>query len=212
MKPYIIALTGRSGSGKSFVAGLLRLRGISVLDADLFARDVVDIPECRQMLKKAFGEDIYGMSANGEDVLNRKLLAGRAFASLEGKQKLIDITHPFIIESLLQAAEKESEGGAEVVIVDGSTIIDGPFATHCEKIVVVESGEGLRAERLAKRDGISAEEIAKRLAMQPSDEEYRGKADFIITNNTGEDSLLPQIEKFTTMMKGWLHGKEDITE
>jgi len=201
-EPFIVALTGRSGSGKSLVANLIREKGIPVLDADVFAREVVDIHTCREELKQAFGEDIYV-----EDVLNRKLLATRAFETLEGKKLLIDITHPYIVMALLNAAKEENAKGANVVMVDGSTIIDGPFAEHCKKIVVVESKEELRIERLCKRDNLPEEEIVKRLAIQPSDDLYREKADFIIINDETEKELYPQIRNFMNFLKGWLNDE-----
>lgn len=201
--PFIVALTGRSGSGKSYVATLFREAGFPVLDSDVVAREVVDIPACREALKKAFGEDIYQ-----EDVLNRKLLASRAFSSKENTAKLVATTHPFIVESLLAQAQKACIQGQSVVMVDGSTIIDGPFGAYCDKIIVVESDEHIRVQRLLHRDGITEDEIKKRLAAQPSDETYRTHADFTIYNNGTEDLPL-QVREAINKMKDWLHEKHN---
>ncbi len=201
--PFIVALTGRSGSGKSYVAALFRAEGYPVLDSDVVAREVVDIPACRDALKEAFGEDIY----HTDETLNRKLLATRAFSSAENTKKLVAVTHPFIVDGLLAKAKQACGQGYDIVMVDGSTIIDGPFGAYCDKIMVVESDEQIRIQRLLKRDSITAEEIKKRLAAQPSDETYHAHADFIIYNNGTEDLGL-QVKQAIEKMRGWPHEKQ----
>lgn len=47
--PYIVALTGGIGSGKSTIAQAFAASGVEIIDADLIAREVVEPahPLCR---------------------------------------------------------------------------------------------------------------------------------------------------------------------
>ena len=86
-----VAITGRSGCGKSTVAEYYRSRGFSVLDGDAVAREVTQPGSpCLPELAKAFGADI--LDEGG--ALRRGVLAQRAFATKGYARRLIDITHP----------------------------------------------------------------------------------------------------------------------
>ena len=93
-----IAITGRSGSGKSTVSAYYGSLGYPVLDADRTAREVTRPGgPCLAQLCDAFGSDI--LLPDG--TLDRGCLAARAFATPEGTRRLTDITHPAIIRSCL---------------------------------------------------------------------------------------------------------------
>ena len=87
----VIAITGRSGSGKSTVSAYYGSLGYPVLDADRTAREVTRPGgPCLAQLCDAFGSDI--LLPDG--TLDRGCLAARAFATPEGTRRLTDITHP----------------------------------------------------------------------------------------------------------------------
>lgn len=197
-RPLVFALTGRSGSGKSAVSAAFAARGIPVLDCDEAARRAVDLPGCRDALCRRFGWDLYPGGA-----LDRPLLAARAFADKESTAALTAITHPFIIRLLLEQIERAGERGSRCVVVDGSTIIDGPFAPYCDKIMVVESSDPLRISRILKRDGITEQAAQARLAAQPSDEVFRAAADWVIQNKGTLAQLEDEIQQALQTLERW---------
>ena len=197
-RPLIFGLTGRSGSGKSAVSAAFAAQGVPVLDCDETARQATALPACRAALCRRFGADLY---PGGE--LDRPLLAARAFADQESTVALTAITHPFIVELLLQGVDEAGERGYRYVVVDGSTIIDGPFAPYCDKIMVVESTDPLRISRILKRDGISRQAALARLAVQPSDEAFRAAADWIIPNMGSLGQLENEITQALQTLERW---------
>lgn len=182
----IIAVTGRSGSGKSTVADYYRAAGYPVLDADAEAR-AVTAPGSPVLgsLQKEFGDDI--LDERGQ--LRRRLLAQRAFAGQEGTRALTRITHPAIIARLLAGVEKARQAGAPLCFVDGSSIIGEAFEPYCDAFVVVTAPPEEEAARIQARDGISAAEAQARLAAQLPQTALAAKADHLIENNGTLEAL-----------------------
>ena len=165
----VIAVTGRSGSGKSTVSAYYGSLGYPVLDADRTAREVTRPGgPCLAQLCDAFGSDI--LLPDG--TLDRGCLAARAFATPEGTRRLTDITHPAIIRELLDGVAAAQRTGVPFVFVD-------------DAIIVVTAPEREAVSRIVLRDGISKQAARMRLAAQTPEDVLRAAADYIIAN-TGD--------------------------
>ena len=182
----IVAVTGRSGSGKSTIAAYYASLGYPVLDADLVAREVV-LPggACLAQLCEAFGPGI--LAPDG--TLDRAALAARAFETPEQTRRLTQITHPAIIKTLLERVAEAEKTGKPFVFVDGAVIVGEAFEPYCDQIIVVVTTEREALSRVILRDGISKQAARARMAAQRSDEELRAAADYVI-ENTGDKQHL----------------------
>jgi dephospho-CoA kinase len=173
----VIAITGRSGSGKSTVSAYYGSLGYPVLDADRTAREVTRPGgPCLAQLCDAFGSD---------STLDRGCLAARAFATPEGTRRLTDITHPAIIRELLDGVAAAQSTGVPFVFVDGAVIVGEVFEQYCDAIIVVTAPEREAVSRIVLRDGISKQAARMRLAAQTPEDVLRAAADYIIAN-TGD--------------------------
>ena len=75
-RPYVLGLTGGIACGKSYVARLLRQRGIPVLDADAISRSLTAPGgEALPAVRAAFGDQVFD-----GDTLNRRALGEVVFA------------------------------------------------------------------------------------------------------------------------------------
>lgn len=192
MRPWIVALTGRSGCGKSTVSEHYRAQGYSVLDCDEAARQVVEPgSECLRCLQEAFGADI--VDENGH--LLRRELACRAFASDKGAQRLTNITHPAIVKLLLEQAERAFSRGEQLVFVDGAVIVGHVFEPYCQRIIVVDAPDAVCVERIMKRDGISESAAQQRLDAQMPRNQLCGAANYVIENHADRETLLQQADQ-----------------
>lgn len=182
----LVAITGRSGSGKSRVGQLYRSLGYAVCDADAVAREVLQPgSDCLPALCERFGADI--LDENG--CVKRRLLADRAFATREGTAALTGITHPEIIRRILAQRDEAAAAGQKLFFADGAVIVGHALEKHCDRIILVETSDETAVRRICARDGISPEMAARRLAAQTKPEILRAAADYTIRNDGGEAAL-----------------------
>src|SRR5260221_4589786 len=111
----LIGLTGGIGMGKTTAANLLLQRGLSVVDTDVRARQVVEPGEpAFHEIRRAFGPEVLGPDGR----LRRDELARQVFSDPARRQQLESIVHPRIRERwLAQAASWRSEKKACAVVV-----------------------------------------------------------------------------------------------
>lgn len=183
-KNLIVALTGQSGAGKSSLGRYFVSQGYTVVDCDEVAKQIHDNTECQAALCRNFGDDIV---INGQ--VDKPLLAKRAFADAESLQKLTDVTHPFIIKTILAETDAAFARGEKIVIVDGAVIIGHDFEKYCDKFIVVTCDREKQYERLIVRDGITREQAVNRIAKQTKLETMLSKADFVVYNNGTQQEM-----------------------
>ena len=115
-----VGITGRSGCGKSTVTACFAAHGVPVADADQISRQVLQpgSPVLAQLAAR-FGGDIL----RGDGVLDRRLLADRAFATPEGKAALDAITHPAIVRQIEAARQAALQAGSPLFVIDGAVLV-----------------------------------------------------------------------------------------
>ena len=176
----IIGITGGIGSGKSTVSHYLSSKGYRVIDADQIAHDIVK-PNSRVLMElvSQFGEDIL----NPDGGLNRRMLANRAFASLEGKEQLEAITHGEILRQIKEDIRRGKEEGLEILFLDVILLFQVGLDQLCSQVWVVDAPEEIRLARVMGRDGYVPEEIKRRMRSQMDPMELRSRGTHVIDNS-----------------------------
>ena len=201
--PFLVAVTGRSGSGKSTVSAFYRAKGYPVLDADAAAREIVEAgsPVLRELCA-SFGQDIL----QEDGTLNRKKLAEKAFCSVQQTKRLSDITHPAIAALLLERADAYAKQGANLCFVDGAVILGSPLEPYCKRWVVVTAPHEQAVQRIMQRDGISAQRAEERLNVQTPEEALLARADYVIQNDGGQEALQQRAQAVLASLLEMLQG------
>lgn len=185
----IIGLIGGSGCGKSSVASFLTEMGLSHIDCDQIAREVVEpgMP-CLAELVEHFGSEILW----NDGTLNRKELARRAFADAEQTQALNRITHKYILAHTDQRIEEvASELG---VVVDAAALAESGYLEKCDCVIAVLAPMYKRLRRIMKRDNMSWVAARRRLKAQKPDSYYQAHADYLIINHANLENLRQQTQ------------------
>lgn len=191
-KGIVIGLTGPTGAGKSSVAKELAALGCAVVDCDRIARQVTDscVP-CLQSLAEEFGSDILK-----EGVLDRKLLAARAFASPEKTRKLNELTHPWILGETKAQIQAALDAGKLFVVVDAPLLFEAGVDALCDEIVAVTVPFEKRLQRIMKRDHISEELARARMAAQHPESWYEERAGKVISGRLGDETLRSELKAY----------------
>jgi len=181
----VLGITGCPGSGKSALAGFMIERGWVPVDADKIGHEVVE--KNRDVLGEltvAFGSDIL----DSKGVLDRRLLAGRAFATKETRDMLNRAVHPRLIE-LLEERIHELRGSGENAVVDCALIFEWGIERRFDCVVCVAADESLCKKRLMERDGRSTVEIEGLFSAQLLERMKIKKSDVVIMNNGSLERL-----------------------
>lgn len=191
-KGIVIGLTGPTGAGKSSVAKELAALGCAVVDCDRIARQVTDscVP-CLQSLAEEFGSDILQ-----EGVLDRKLLAARAFASPEKTRKLNELTHPWILGETKAQIQAALDAGKPFVVVDAPLLFEAGVDALCDEIVAVTVPFEKRLQRIMKRDHISEELARARMAAQHPESWYEERAGKVISGRLDDETLRSELKAY----------------
>ena len=167
-----LGLTGGIASGKSTVGSMLRKLGLTVLDADSIAHELIETGEpAYEEVVREFGPTIL----NAEKRISRAALAKIVFADPAKLARLNAIVHPRVEERLFMEFEKlqRHASAPAVAFVEAALIIEAGLDKKLDGVVVVWCKPEQQIERLTER-GLSEEEARRRIASQlPLEEKLR---------------------------------------
>lgn len=180
---FVLGLTGGIGSGKSAASHWFEAQGITVVDADVVAREVVAIGQpALAQIQQVFGDWV--LLEDGS--LNRRALREYIFQSPEARKTLESITHPAIRTSIIQQLHAAQSPYAILV----SPLL---FETNQHELtqhtLLIDATIELQIERASQRDGQNIEQIRNIIAAQMSREQKQTMADDIVLNDGHLDHL-----------------------
>lgn len=188
-KKLIVGLTGGIGSGKSEVSRRFQALGITVVDADEVARQVVEPGQpALADIAKHFGSNI--LLPDGE--LDRAQLRKIIFSQLEQKRWLESLLHPLIntqIRQQLVAAQ------SPYVMLSSPLLLETRQHELVDRILVIDASEALQIARASNRDANNEDQIKAIMETQLDRNERISRADDIIHNHGILLELDDQISK-----------------
>jgi dephospho-CoA kinase len=184
-RPFIIGLTGGIGSGKSTVAKILVSLGCDWYQADQVAKELY---ETDIILRRAM-EDTFGDQVYNDNKLDRGYLAKIVFDDKKALNKLNQLIHPAVKRHFEKFALDHPQS---IIVREAAILFESGSDKDCDLIVTVGCQEDIRIARVQKRDGLSADEILKRIKNQMTDEQRAEKSDEEIVND-GRALLIPQV-------------------
>ncbi|MGL5381587.1 dephospho-CoA kinase [Clostridium sp.] len=176
-----IGLTGGIGSGKSTVSKMLANMGITVIDADLISKDVLEkYPEIYEKIRINFGEGFFDW--RGE--FRRKEFGNHIFRFPKQRKKYEELIIPYIKNEIMDKLNQYEKEGLRLVVLDAPTLIENDLHTNMDYVILVSVDNNTQMQRIKERDKLGREDIINRINSQMPLERKREYADIIIDNNS----------------------------
>jgi len=184
----IYGLTGGIGMGKSTVASVLAKARLPVVDSDELAREVVQPGQpALGEIRESFGDEFIGDDGR----LDRSRMAAHVFVDDVARKQLEDIIHPLIRERWLVCVSKwRSAGNSGVVVIPLLFEVDA--GANFDTVLCVACTAGTQRARLRER-GLSEAQIGQRIATQLTIAEKMARADHVLWNEGGLETLRAQL-------------------
>jgi len=186
---YTVAITGGIGSGKTTVANKFAQLGITVIDADIIARSVVEPQKpALKSIAQHFGPTI--LLPDG--TLNRRELRERIFADPQEKAWLNALLHPLIH----QATQDEIAGAtSEYVLWVVPLLVENQLHKKADRVLVVDVDPETQKIRTMQRDNVSRTHAEQIIAAQVSREARLAVADDVIDNSGRPDAVDAEVKR-----------------
>lgn len=186
-----IGITGSIACGKSAAVSYIQSKGYKVYDADKISYFLTQKPNlCYNRIVSAFGMEILDQEGN----VDRKALGNIVFHNKSKKELLESIIHPEVVREIENISD-------DVCFIEVPLLFEAKLEYLFDKIIVIASTKDKQIERLIQRNGLSCTEAINRINNQMDLDEKISKADYVVYNNEGLDSLYKEIEKILKGIK-----------
>ncbi len=193
MSKIQIALTGGIACGKSSASKIFAKSGISIINLDVVAREVVK-PKSQGLLELVshFGNNIL----NDDNTLNRNMLRQQLLKDKTNQLAIEKILHPKILDKMQQNIK---ELNTELVVVEVPLLFEQNLWHMFDRIILIDCTPQNQLERLLKRENIDEKLAKKMISAQASPEQRLTLQEKlptdIVRNNSDANTLEQQINK-----------------
>lgn len=212
---HVIYLAGGIASGKSTIARTMRECGATLIDLDDLSREAL-APGSRILpdICREFGDDV----VRPDGTVNRRLLAARAFVTMERSVTLEEIELPLIDELLRariaelraeeDAARAEAEKNGEPAPAERVAVVEVPLLDRmrgsfdlADEIVCVVCPLNARRVRAIQR-GMDRGDFERRRDQQPSEAYLRAHSSHVFNNIRTADVMAQEV-------RDWWKAREE---
>lgn len=184
----VIGVTGGIGSGKTAATDRFQALGITVVDADLASRVVVEPGRpALQAIAEHFGPGV--IAADG--TLDRRALREIVFANPEERLWLERLTHPLIGQEILHQIQASQ---SPYTILASPLLLESGQSRLAQRVLVIDVPEALQIARTTSRDNTSAEGVKAIIAAQMQRQERLTRADDVIVNDQSLAELYAAVD------------------
>lgn len=164
---------------------MFEILGVPVYYADKASKRLYNTDkELMAALKLHFGEDIY---TGGE--INKTRLAEIVFSDEKKLTLLNSLVHP---PTIRDAEKWMSKQNSPYVVKEAALLFESGSVASLDYVIGVRAPVALRTKRVMDRDGVTRDEVMRRINRQIDEEIKMRLCDFIIQNNE-QQLVIPQV-------------------
>jgi len=181
-----IGIFGKSGSGKTTVAGYFEKIGFFHIDLDKVGKTVVDkYPGILKRISETFGPGFIK-----RDGLDRNKLANHVFSDENELEKLNSIFFEYIKTETIELLIENKD-----CVVEGAVLAEIGLSEFLDHIIYVHTTEETALSRLLKRENLTRSELKKRLDSQSKYDSMSKMADYDIYTDDDPNTLKKSINE-----------------
>lgn len=173
---FVIGLTGGIGSGKSAATERFASHGITIVDADIASRTIVEPGRpALAAIHDHFGPDV--IQSDGQ--LDRRALRNIVFANPDERRWLEALTHPLIGQELMDCIARSQ---SPYTVLVSPLLLESGQVRLARRIVVVDVPVDTQIARTMARDNTTEDAARAIIAAQMSRQDRLARADDVIDN------------------------------
>ncbi|XP_018426352.1 PREDICTED: bifunctional coenzyme A synthase [Nanorana parkeri] len=201
-RPYVIGLTGGSGSGKSSIAKRLEALGAALIDCDkLGHQSYRPGGPAYQPVIDEFGADI--LCPDG--TIDRKAIGSKVFGNKVQLKRLTNIVWPAIAVLAKEAVEEAASKGISVCVMDAAVLLEAGWDYMVHEIWTAIIPEKEAVVRIMNRDGVTEDSAKNRLASQMSNSERVSVSNVVLCTLWDPEITQLQIQKAWDLLQQRIH-------
>lgn len=194
-----VGLTGGLATGKSFVGHALAAHGCHLLQADALGHAALERGGgAYGEVVAAFGRQILDETG----AIDRRKLGSLVFDDPALLARLNAMVHPVVIaqqQTWFEDLERRDPHG--IGVVEAAILIETGSYQRFQKLILTVCPRELQVERAMKRDGLTREEVLRRLDRQMPLEEKRRYADYVIDTSGDKAGTLDQVARLYNTLR-----------
>ena len=188
-----VGLTGGIAAGKSVAGSRLVELGITVVDYDQLARDVV-VPGSPGYLGVV---EHFGSAILAEDAtIDRAALAAAVFGDDEALDHLEGIIHPLVIAEGQHLDDLAEARGEAIMVHSIPLLVEAAGPEVFDTVIVIDAPAEVRVERLVSGRQMTEEEAWARIDAQSDDDVRLEAADVVWDGSGTEENLRRQVDEW----------------
>jgi len=189
--PFMTAVTGGIGSGKSTIAKEFEKLGAHRIDADEVAGKILERAEILNELSQIWGKDV----TDSHGGANRALISSIVFSDHAARKILESLVHPEVRSRIDDALAKLSTIGFDKnsplpegrvwILLDIPLLETSPYRNKVDRILFVDAPDSDRETRVVQNRGWQPGERSRRESAQFSLKDKKAGASDVIQNANG---------------------------
>ncbi len=184
----VIGVTGGIGSGKTAVTARLEQHGITVVDADLASRLIM---QPGRPALAAVAEHFGAHLIQADGTLDRAALRAVVFADEQERRWLEQLTHPLIGQEI---REQLARSTSAYTVLSSPLLLESGQLELADRIVVVDVPEEIQLARTMARDDNDEAQVRRIMAAQCKRQDRLARADYVIDNSGSLAELEAQVD------------------
>lgn len=183
----LIALTGRIGSGKSFIMSEIAKLGYLTFNADLEAKKILqESEEIKNFLSNQYSSCI------NDGKINFEALGNLAFKNTKLLKELNKTSHEKI---RLKQQDFIKENHPKSILFEIPLLFENHREDYYDYIILAHADDIITSERVLKRKNMTEEKLYDILSKQNKITACDSRVDFEIDTSGGKSKTIAQLEK-----------------